>query len=166
MTVIAYAQVVDGRQGVDAALDGVATTPDEPVFVQFRERATELNFSGREVRVPGAKVRFGHGLIRVEFSDGQTDSGGNPAPVVVVASTDDLRANLPAAVRRAVSSVEVIGRHPEAALIENAFAQGAQASASFRRTRVIAIAAVTIAALALIAWAVGRGGSSLDGFGR
>ncbi len=166
MTVIAYAQVVDGRQGLDVALDGVATTSDERTFAQLRERATELNFSGREAPVPGATVRYGHGLIRVEFSDGTTDAGGSPAPIVVVASTDDLRTDLPDAVRRAVSSVEAIGRRTDAALIEHAFTQGAQADASFRRTRFFAIAAVTIAALALIAWAVGRSGGSLDGFGR
>lgn len=166
MTVIAYAQVVDGRQGVDVALDGVATTSDERTFAQLRERATELNFSGREAPVPGAKVRYGHGLIRVEFFDGTTDTGGNPAPVVVVASAEDVRTDLRSAVRRAVGSVEAIGRRADAALIEHAFTQGAHADASFRRTRVFAIAAITLATLALIAWAIGRSGASLDGFGR
>lgn len=166
MTVIAYAQVVDGRQGIDAALDGVATTADERTFAQLRERATELNFSGRELPVPGAKARFGHGLIRVEFSDGTTDAGGNPAPVVVVASTDDLRANLPAAVGRAVASVDAVGRRADPALIEHAFTQGARADAPFRRTRVFAIAAVALASLAFIAWAVGRNGAAPDSFGR
>lgn len=169
MTVIAYAQPVDGRQGIDAALDGVATTPDQRAFAHLRERATELNFSGRESVVQGAKVRFGNGLIRVEFSDGRADAGGNPAPVIVVASLEDLRADLPAAVSRAVHSVEAIGRSADAGFMEDAFAQGTRADASFRRTRAFAIAAVTLAALALIAWAVGRsvcGNASLGGVGR
>ena len=157
--IIAYAQAAD-RQGIDAAANGLAVAPDEPIFAALRERAITLNFTTTPHQVGEVEVRYGRGLVRLELKG--TDGGQfRSSPIVVVVDAADLGDGGVTAARLAIETVSAIGRQCDVGIIEAGFVLGERQHRSIRTKRRV-VSAVSMALIVVtIAW-VARSCASAD----
>lgn len=148
--IVAYAQAED-RDGVDAALNGKSVAATEPDFTRLREKSSELNIAAVPHRIGDVAVRYGKGIVRLEFS-GADDGSRALSPVVLVADISEVLRDRKAVVSRAVESVAAIGRRADSDVIEVGLAEGERLHRSVRLRRVLMFAFIATLATAGIVW--------------
>jgi hypothetical protein len=150
--IAAYAQA-DDRQGVAAALDGRLVLSDNAEFAKIRRESVALNLSTAPTQVGDVEVRYGSGLVRLEFM-GADDVSKMLSPVVVVADVAGVVRDRGDSVRRAIASVQAIGRAGDPQDIDAGFAaaEGLHRARHMRRGVLIALAVAVIAVS--IVWVV------------
>ena len=150
--IVAYAQAAD-RQGLNAAVYGRLVAPDEASFAELREKAVSLNFATTPSRVGDVEVRYGKGLMRLEFKGTDTGSATS-SPIIVVTDAAEVLHNRENAVRRVMESVAAIGRQCDAQVIEAGFAVGERLQRSIRTKRRVATAVSTALITVALVWLV------------
>ena len=126
---------------------------DEASFAELREKAVSLNFATTPRRVGGVEVRYGKGLVRLEFM-GADAGAANLSPIIVVADAAEVLSDRNGAARRAIASVAAINRQCDVEDIEAGFAVGERLHRSIRTKRRVATAvSTTLIAVALL-WLV------------
>lgn len=146
--VIAYAQATNG-EGLDAAVDGQRVEPEQVRFAGLREKSISLNLAASPHQLGNVEVKFGKGLVRLEFMGAEADAS-DLSPIVVVAVVAEVLQGRATAVQRAVESVAAIGRQGDEKILEAGFAVAETLQEARRAKRRIAI----VVGVALVAVAV------------
>lgn len=146
----AYAQA-DDREGINAAMNGRSVAPADEEFAKLREKSTMLNLAAPSHRVGNLDLRYGKGIIRLEFI-GADDPRQELSPIVVVAEIAEVLQDPRAAARSAADSIHSIGRRCDVELIESGFALSDRLHRSARLKRVIASAVGSALVATVAVW--------------
>ena len=151
MNVAAYAQSSD-RQGVDAALDGVVVDSESEPFAALRKRAIALNLEVRPTRVDDVEVRYGKGIVRLQF-DGDDLEGHAASPIVVVILESAIDQDRDLTIRSASESVVAIGRQASRESLNQGLSEAVRIRDAHRQRQLIGIALIVGAAASIAVWA-------------
>ena len=152
--IVAYAQDPD-RQGLNSAMNGEVVSPLDSTFRAFREKAISLNFAGLPTPLGDVQVRYGKGLIRIEFPNSNGEVGV-VSPVVVVVDAAEVVRNREGAIRIAIDSAAAIDRPLDSQSLDAALALGERLHGSKRRKSQVAAVAVILIAVAVLVIALRR----------
>ncbi|WP_454117950.1 hypothetical protein [Microbacterium lacticum] len=145
--IAAYAQASE-RQGLDVALDGERVALHDLRFEQLRDRGLALNLKTPSRTVDGVEVRCGRGVLRLDMSGGEESSAGL-SPVVIIVSGVALDAGSAEVSRRAVATVEAIGRTISPRTVEAAIVEAERLVSGRARLRVIVGSVVAVAVVSI-----------------
>lgn len=150
--IVAYAQA-RGRQGLEAAVDGLAVEDVSPEFIEFRERGRAVAGS-KHVYVGNIEVRYSRGLTRLVFDDTALNQDGSPITVVI--DVNAAQNDFDETVSTAAKTVSAIHRSADKESLRAAIKIAIEIHKSYlmRRRIVIAGCIVVIAGIVITAAAL------------
>lgn len=127
-----YAQSRE-RQGIDAAIDGLAVVADDAPFIGIRQKSMGANLKREAAREGGVVVHQGAGIVRIQLDQDTTD---DESRVIVVITSRSLRDSSAGLVPMIEETAKAIGRRLEPSDLEEALALAAHAVENTRRGRI------------------------------
>ena len=144
-----YAQASD-RQGLEAAIDGVAIESIHAGFTAIRAKGQAVA-TATPVKVGGIDLRYARGIARLVFDD--TDDDRDGSPITAVVEMDRTNFDLDTAAATLVAGVHTIRRDVELEAVRAALQIAAGIHESFvtRRRMVIAGGIIVVAGVVIVA---------------
>lgn len=149
---IAVYSQAEGRQGIDAAIDGQVVSSDDVLFVSVRQRSIALNLKRNSIEVGAAKVSCGGGVARLQFESLAADED---SPIVVVLEAREFVHSIQAVANGVLSTAGAIDRRLDRSAVEQTLETAAHVMQAQKVHQVI-VFGLAVCAAALAATAASR----------